>query len=69
MNDQGKEALNFQICYTIYLIIAGILCFVLIGIPIFFGLYLADIILTVIAGIKANEGVNYRYPGIMRLVS
>ena len=27
----GKEAINFQISYTIYAIVAGLLCFVLIG--------------------------------------
>ena len=38
VDDQGKEVLNFQISMTIYFIISGILCIILIGIPIFIGL-------------------------------
>ena len=34
VEDQGKEVLNFQISMTIYLLISGMLCIILIGIPI-----------------------------------
>src|SRR5205085_10186199 len=36
----GKESLNFQISMLIYDIIAGLLCLVLIGIPILIALWL-----------------------------
>jgi len=68
VNDQGKESINCQISYTIYLIIAALLCLVFIGFIIFPALWLTDIILIIIAGIKANEGVAYRYPGIIRFI-
>jgi len=68
VNDQGKEALNFQISATVYFVIALILMIVLIGIlalPVV-GLYW--LIFGIIATIKSNEGVHYRYPFIFRLV-
>src|SRR4051812_28201730 len=45
VNDQAKEALNAQISVTIYGVVAGILCFFLIGIPMLIGLWVADVVL------------------------
>ena len=56
VEDQAKEVLNFQISMTIYLLISGILCFILIGIPFVIGLVIFNVIITIIAGIKANDG-------------
>lgn len=69
VDDQGKEALNFQISMTIYVIASIILMLLLIGIPLLVGLGLFDLIVTVIAAIKANDGVKYRYPLSIRFVS
>ncbi|MEP6672369.1 MAG: DUF4870 domain-containing protein [Chthoniobacter sp.] len=69
VNDQGKEALNFQITMTIALIVAGISIFVLVGIVLFPAVWLFDVIVTIIAAVKANEGVAYRYPCCIRFVS
>jgi uncharacterized Tic20 family protein len=69
VNDQAKEALNFQITMTIYLIVAGLLIFVVIGFVLLPIVYLFDIILTVVAAVKANDGVAYRYPCTLRLVN
>ena len=68
VNDQGKEALNFQITMTLALLVSGALCFVLIGFVLLPLVYLFDVICTVIAAIKANEGIAYRYPLCLRLV-
>ena len=62
VDDQGKEVLNFQISMVIYMIIAGILCIILIGIPILIGMIAFDCIITIIATINANDGKYYRYP-------
>ncbi|MCI0691316.1 DUF4870 domain-containing protein [candidate division KSB1 bacterium] len=62
VDDQGKEALNFQISMTIYVIASIILIFLLVGLPLLIGLGLFDLIVTVIAAINANDGVKYRYP-------
>jgi hypothetical protein len=64
----GKEVLNFQISYTIYSIIAGALCFVLIGfllLPIVLIVWLACII---IAAVKTSNGESYRYPYTIRFL-
>ena len=68
VEDQAKEVLNFQISMTIYLLISGILCFILIGIPFVIGLGIFNVIITIIAGIKANDGKSYLYPINLRLI-
>lgn len=68
VNDQGKEALNFQISVTIYAIIAAILIFILIGIPLLFVIGIAWLVLMIMAAIKANEGITYRYPLVLRFI-
>jgi len=62
VDDQGKEALNFQLTALIALVIAGILCLVLIGFLLLPVIGIADLVFTIIAAIKANEGIRYRYP-------
>ncbi len=66
--DQGKESLNFQISMTIYYIVAAILIIVLIGIVLLIGLGIFSLIMIIIAMIKANEGVAYRYPMTIRFL-
>jgi uncharacterized Tic20 family protein len=65
----GKESLNFQISMLIYHIIALVLCFVLIGIPILIALYIADIVFVIIASVKTSNGESYRYPLTIRFIS
>jgi hypothetical protein len=67
--DQARESLNFQISMTIYAIIAGILIFVLIGLALLAVLWVAGLVLTIMAAIKASSGVAYRYPLTIRLIS
>ena len=64
----GKEALNFQITMTIYAIIAGMLCFVFIGFLILPFVILFDVIMTIVATVKTNDGAYYRYPVTIRLI-
>jgi len=68
VEDQGKEVLNFQLSMIIYLLISGILCIILIGIPILIGLVIFCFIITIIAAISANDGKSYRYPINLRLI-
>ena len=69
VNDQGKEALNFQITMTLAFIVAGISILILVGIALLPAVWLFDVIVTIIAAVKANEGVAYRYPCSIRFVS
>jgi uncharacterized Tic20 family protein len=65
----GKESLNFQLSMLIYDVIAGLLCFVLIGFPLLVILWIVNTILVIIASIRASEGGFYRYPFTIRFFS
>ena len=67
-NDQAKEALNFQITMAIGWIAASALAFVLIGFLLYPVLLIVNLIFCIMAGMKANEGVAYRYPFALRLI-
>lgn len=69
VNDQGKEAINFQITMTIYFIVSIIFSFFIIGIPLLIALFFFIPIVTIIAAIKANEGEMYRYPLTIRFIT
>ncbi len=68
VDDQGKEALNFQISMTIYLIVSAVLILILIGIVLLIGLAIFEIIVIIMAMVKANDGVAYRYPLNIRFI-
>lgn len=69
VNDQGKEALNFQITLTIYLFASAILILLIVGIPMLIALGFFGFIVTIIAAIKASEGEKYRYPMTIRFIN
>jgi uncharacterized protein len=71
----GKAALNFQITVAIAafagMILAIILSFFCVGfllIPIVIAIGLCGLVFAIIAGIKANDGKEYRYPYSFNLV-
>ena len=68
IDEQGKEAVNFQITMFIAFACAAILVFVLIGIPILIALAILDIVFPIIAAIKTSNGEHYRYPWALRLI-
>jgi uncharacterized protein len=67
-DDQGKEALNFQITAAIAFVVCIILMAVFIGFLLFPIVGIAWLVLTIMAGIKANNGEYYRYPMTLRLI-
>ncbi|MFN4162434.1 MAG: DUF4870 domain-containing protein [Stenotrophomonas sp.] len=66
--DQSKEALNFQITVAIAYIISSILVVVLIGTLMLAAVWVANLVLCIIAAVKANNGEAYRYPFTLRLI-
>jgi len=68
VDDQGKEALNFQITFSLAMVICGVLAWVVIGFPLMLLVSVTALVLTIIAGIKANAGEAYRYPICWRVV-
>ncbi|MFQ5583634.1 MAG: DUF4870 domain-containing protein [Calditrichia bacterium] len=69
VNQQGKSSLNFEISLTIYLLISALLIFVVIGIPLLIGLAIFQIIVVIIASIRAMDGQSYHYPLSMTFVN
>ena len=67
--DQAKEALNFNISCTLYLLISIALFVVFIGFILFLILGVFWLVATIIAAVRSNEGVSYRYPLCIRFVS
>ncbi len=66
--DQGKESLNFQITVSLAVLACIVLMVILIGALLLPIVGIAALVFTVIAAIKANQGVAYRYPVALRLI-
>lgn len=73
VDDQGKEALNFQITICIGFAVAGILTAIpvigCIATLLFPALWIAGLIFGILGGLEANKGIAYRYPFALRLIS
>ncbi len=69
VDDQGKESLNFQISASIYMLVAALSMFVLIGFILLPIVALATLIMTIVGAIRANNGEHYRYPLTIRFVN
>lgn len=74
VDDQGKEALNFNITVGIVflaLLILSIVTFgigLVIAVPLWIIIGIAWLVFTIIAAVKANNGERYRYPLTLRLI-
>jgi len=68
VDDQGKEALNYNISIMIYITIAIIFSCFYVGIPILIGLVLFDFFIMITAGVNASNGKRYRYPITFRFI-
>ncbi len=64
----GKEAVNFQISMTIYLVVSFILIILLIGILLVAVIGILEVVFLIIAALKANDGVVYYYPLTIRFL-
>ncbi|WP_024890850.1 DUF4870 domain-containing protein [Luteimonas huabeiensis] len=74
VDDQAKEALNFNITVAaimVVLFLIGVLTlgigFLLVG-PLMAILGLVALVFIIVAAVKANDGIAYRYPFAIRLV-
>ncbi len=72
--DQAKEALNFNITVSAIFVILLLLTIFTLGlgalltVPLMLVVGIGALVLIVMAAIKANEGVAYRYPFAVRLI-
>lgn len=63
------EALNFNLSWLLYIVLAAILAIVLIGVPILLALGIGYLVLVVLAAVEASRGGDFRYPLTLRLIS
>ena len=59
---EAREALNFNISVALAGLVCGSLTFVLIGLPLGALLFVYWLVMAIVAGVKASEGVGFRYP-------
>ncbi len=69
IDKNGKIVVNWIITEVILFILFGILCFLLIGIPLIAALIVLSIVFPIIGGIKANSGVAWSYPFSIKFFS
>jgi uncharacterized Tic20 family protein len=69
VNDQGKESLNFQISILIYIAISVVLALLLIGFLLLVAIGVFSLVMIILAAMKANEGVSFRYPLCIRFIN
>lgn len=68
VDDQGKEAVNFQISLSIYLIASALMVLIVIGFFLVIALLVFALVVTVSAAIQASKGDKYRYPFAIRFI-
>lgn len=68
INQQGKEAVNFQITISLLAILCLLLYIIIIGLILWPLIALANLILIIMAAIATYKGENYKYPFSLRLI-
>ena len=68
LDEHGKEAVNWMISETIYMVASIILIFALVGIILLPVVALIGIIFPIIGGVKANNGELWHYPLAIRFI-
>ena len=68
VDDQAKEALNFQISVMLASVVGVILTFVVIGIVVLVVVGVGAVVLAIVAGVKSYGGELYRYPVNWRVI-
>ena len=66
---EGREAINFNISFTIYGLVAGVLCYALIGFALVPAVLIAHVILVVKAVLSANRGEAVHYPFTLTIIN
>lgn len=69
VDDNGKQAINFQITWTILLFLVGLTIFIVIGLVLVPLVALAWVILVILAIIRASNEKVYDYPLTLDLIS
>jgi uncharacterized protein len=65
---EGREAINWQISFTLYLIGSAILIFIAVGLLLLVGLLLINLIVCVQAAMAVSQGRSAMYPFNLRFL-
>lgn len=68
VDEQAKEALNFQITIMLGFLVSAFLSILLIGFFLMLILIMLNIIFCIVAAVAASKGEHYKYPFAIRLV-
>ncbi len=69
VDEQAKEALNFNISFLLYGIASALLIILLVGILLLPVVFVTWFVLVIVAAVKASAGEHYRYPLTIRFVN
>ncbi len=68
VNEEGRESINWQISFTLYMIGAGILVLFVVGLFLMIGLLILNLIVTVQAALAVSQGRKKPYPLTIRFI-
>ncbi len=68
IDEHGKEAINFQISVTIYLLLSALLVCLLVGIPLLIFVLIFNVVCMIMAAVNVSGPEFYRYPMTIRLL-
>jgi uncharacterized Tic20 family protein len=69
VREEGRESVNFNLSFTIYGVIAGLMCYILIGFVLLPLVLIAHIVLVIQATLKSNKGESVHYPFTLRIIN
>jgi hypothetical protein len=68
LEEQGKEAVNFQITMLLAALISIPLCLVVIGVFMLIAVAVMLLVFPILAAVRASEGEHYLYPFAIRFI-
>ncbi len=68
IDEQGREALNFQLTVLVFSLLCLALALVLIGFLLLILLWIWHIVFTIIGAVRASDGQHFRYPMTIRFL-
>ncbi|WP_407344048.1 DUF4870 domain-containing protein [Pengzhenrongella phosphoraccumulans] len=69
VEDQSKEALNFQITLAIAYVVGAITAIFIVGVFILIAAAICSVVFAIIAAVQSSQGVLYRYPVCIRFIN
>jgi len=70
VDHQGKEALNFNLTVMfLYLLCLPLMCLAGLGVVLAIAVLIFQIVMAIVAAVQVSNGINYRYPLTLRLIS